>query len=157
MSQTEIVRGLEAWFEEHREQVQAVFEVRQVLENHAVHLAAQRASPDIVAQMRDTLAEMRSYTERGMLLNATHADRKFHGLLYHASGNRFLEILGDGIVATLFEARHSILRVPGRAELSLKEHQAIVEAIAARDPERACSAMRQHVSNTVEALLALEA
>jgi GntR family transcriptional repressor for pyruvate dehydrogenase complex len=154
VSQGDVLPGLLAWFDEHRDEVLDVIEVREMLESHAGNLAAQRASPEMVARLQDIVAEMRSYLEQGALLEVTNADRKFHRLLYEASGNQFLGMLGDSIVATLFGPRHTILRIPGRAEQSVAEHEAIVEGIAAGDPDRTCEAIRRHVSGVREALLA---
>jgi DNA-binding FadR family transcriptional regulator len=46
--------------------------------------------------------------------------------------------------------------VPGRAHVSLPQHQRIIEAIAAGDPAAAEAAMREHVASVVAALRALE-
>ena len=42
--------------------------------------------------------------------------------------------------------------LPGRSEHSFGEHTAIVEAIAAADPDAAEAAMRTHLSHVAEAL-----
>ena len=42
--------------------------------------------------------------------------------------------------------------LPGRSERSFGEHSAIVEAIAAGDPDEAERAMRRHLSHVAEAL-----
>jgi DNA-binding FadR family transcriptional regulator len=42
--------------------------------------------------------------------------------------------------------------LPGRSERSFGEHTAIVEAVAAGDPDAAEAAMRAHLSHVAEAL-----
>src|SRR5262249_14590492 len=146
--------GLLAWFEEHRDEVLDMIEVREMLESRAAYQAARCASPAMVDRLRRAVTEMRSYVERGGLMEAAHADREFHRLLYEASGNRFLKLLGDAIVAALLTPRQSLLRIPGRAQRSVAEHQAIVEAIAGGDPESARRAIGRHMAS-VRALLSV--
>ncbi|MEO8688728.1 MAG: FCD domain-containing protein [Solirubrobacteraceae bacterium] len=43
--------------------------------------------------------------------------------------------------------------MPGRAERSFAEHTAIVEAVAAGDPDAAEAAMRAHLAHATAALL----
>jgi DNA-binding GntR family transcriptional regulator len=47
--------------------------------------------------------------------------------------------------------RHSSLFKEGRMEQSLAEHQAIVDALIARQPELAAERMSAHFSNGLEA------
>jgi len=42
--------------------------------------------------------------------------------------------------------------VPGRPSVSLPEHLAIVDAVCARDPERAERAMRAHLTSVIDML-----
>ena len=39
---------------------------------------------------------------------------------------------------------------PGRAEIAFEEHQAIFQALQARDPNRAESAMRRHIRHALK-------
>lgn len=155
-SQRDFLPALMAWFKEHGEEVLEVLEVREALESQAVSLAARSASAKTVARLRQAVDRMAGCIERGELLDVTHADREFHRLLYEASGNRFLSLLGDSIVATLFGPRHSLLRIPGRVQRSLAEHEAIVEAISARSPEQGTEAVHRHMESVREALRSIQ-
>lgn len=143
--QDDIQSGLNAWFEEHRDEVLDILEVRELLEGFAAYKAAQVKSPEIVIEMRETIEEMRECVKKDALVEATSADRKFHRLLYEASGNRFLKMLGDGIVGALFGPRYSLLRIPGWAEKSLEEHTAILDAIASGNSESANETIQKHM------------
>ncbi len=50
-------------------------------------------------------------------------------------------------------ARRESLSIPGRAKLSLKDHERIVEAIEARKPEEARQAMLDHLASVESALM----
>ncbi|MCZ7571202.1 MAG: FadR family transcriptional regulator [Ardenticatenaceae bacterium] len=149
---TDILPAVLAWFEEHRDEVLDILEVREMLESRAAFLAAQRAPLETLERMHAVLGTMRKAVEQGELLGATHMDREFHRLLYEASGNHFLKLLADSIVVTLLGTRYTILRVPGRAEMSVDQHEAIVDAIEARDPERAREASLAHMTSVRRAL-----
>jgi putative heme iron utilization protein len=47
--------------------------------------------------------------------------------------------------------------VPGRPSVSLAQHERIVAAIVARDPDGAETAMRDHISSVIDALNSLPA
>jgi GntR family transcriptional repressor for pyruvate dehydrogenase complex len=145
-AQANFQAGLMAWFEEHLHEVSDILAVRELLESHSAHIAAESASPETVAELRGAVEEMQECVDRGTLVDAARADRSFHRLLYKATGNRFLEMLGDSIVATLLEPRRSLLRLPGRAQGSVDEHRAIVECIAAGDAEGARLRVSEHLT-----------
>ena len=51
----------------------------------------------------------------------------------------------------------SLSLVPGRPAVSLPQHEAIVAAITAREPDAAEQAMRRHLQSVIEAFRALSA
>ena len=157
VSQVDILPGLQSWFGKHKDEVLDVLHVRELLESEAAHLAAQFASPEDVSRLRVAIDKMEACVRDNQLSDATHVDREFHRLLYEASGNRFLKLIGDGIVVTLFGPRHSVLRIPFRAQQSLEEHAEIVDAITAGNPEWAREAIHRHMASVREVLLALQA
>ncbi len=61
-----------------------------------------------------------------------------------------------GIIAMLHGQmiRHqfAMSRLPGRSSVSVVQHEAIIDAIAARDPDAAETAMRAHIASVIEAL-----
>jgi DNA-binding FadR family transcriptional regulator len=67
-----------------------------------------------------------------------------------ATVSRLLDMLKSQNVRFQFRT----ILVPGRPQQSYQEHAAIVEAVAARDPDRAEKAMRYHLSHVADALKA---
>lgn len=145
--QKELLPALTEWFEQHDEEWLEVLEVRGELESLAVGLAARTAPIAKIEKLEAAVDSMSNFVEKGDLMAATHADREFHRLLYEASGNSFLALLGDSIVGSLFAPRYSILRVPGKAQQSIDEHRAILGAIRSRSPELGKEAIYQHISS----------
>lgn len=153
----EVVPVLQAWLAEHYDEVLDVVEVRDLLESQAAYLAARNSSDEIIRELREALDEMLRSIERNDQVQVTNVDREFHRLLYQASGNGFLKMLGDGIVASLYGPRYSILRIPQRAEQSVREHEEILEAITEGDGDRARAAVQKHMASVREALVSLQA
>jgi DNA-binding GntR family transcriptional regulator len=47
--------------------------------------------------------------------------------------------------------------LPGRPQVSLPQHEAVIAAIRARDTKAAEDAMRAHIASVIEALRSIEA
>ena len=98
------------------------------------------------AVMRDSPKGPTSHDYRDYL----RADISFHETIAAAGGNRFLQA---ALAATSPHA-HRFRRFKGGtitdAADSLREHQAVLDALRARDPEIASSAMRQHLLGVKE-------
>lgn len=118
-----------------------LFEIRQTLEPAAAAIAATRRSDAQVEELRAIMTAM----ERALSSKAgfTEADLALHLMVLAASGNPFMQSIGALIrtaLAVSFESS-SPTEDPARARLAVKQHAAIVEAIAAHDPQRAADAM----------------
>lgn len=119
-----------------------VIETRMILEPALARLAALRASPEEISRISRAAT-----TASG--LPAGQADLLFHRMV--AAGGR------NGLAADLYALLRKVgtdarLRVgnpqegaPARVVARDAEHQRIAKAIAARDPERAEAAMRDHL------------
>lgn len=117
----------------------ALFELRTIVEPAAAALAATRRSKEQLRAMRQALANMAT---RSLAIEAgRQADRAFHTALLAASGNPFLASLSSGIAAavtwtTIFKQRAAPLsRDP------LPDHLRVYEAVERRDPAAARAAM----------------
>lgn len=124
--------------------------VREALEGMACRQAAERITDDEVAQLRtllDTHAQQREVTS-GEGYYQQSGDVDFHFRIAKASKNELLVSMVIGDLYDLLRVyRYKSSTMVGRAANALEEHRAIVEALAARDPDRAEQAMRTHIRN----------
>src|SRR6185436_11741476 len=132
-------------------------EVRLIVEPGAAELAALRAGPAEVSELQAALREMRDALD---LTPPDHeayneADVRFHRAVVQACDNDVLEQLGAMVSRALLVAFNAAIRVPGLARASLPRHQAIVDAIRRRQPNRARDTMRRLVQNTGRAIVRL--
>ena len=125
------------------------YEVRFVLEAEAARLAAIRRSPDDLDRIEEALAELR----RSLLSSApAHAeDLELHRRIAEATGNPAFNAALDaleGDIEKIMRAGVDISRsrAPEVIATMMDEHERIVDAIRARDPDGAALAMRWHLS-----------
>lgn len=119
-------------------------EARVFLETGLARLAAERATDADVARLRLRLDEHRAaMVELDQFLPR---DMAFHREIALISGNPIFPAIVEALFNWASEYYRTIVRAPGVESLTLAEHQRIVEAIAARDPDAAAQAMHEHLS-----------
>lgn len=125
-------------------QMAELYAVRQELEALAARLAAQHAAVEEVQVLRDMVEADRVLLGDPQAL--ARANRRFHYQIHLASHNRYLVQQLDLVYRSMALMARTSLAAKGRGEKALAEHSEIVEAIAARDGERAARALRDHLS-----------
>jgi DNA-binding GntR family transcriptional regulator len=134
-----------------RAELTDVFEIRKLLEPVAVARAARCASREAILQAVVLLTAMDRETDRTRW--AEHNDR-FHSVLSEAGGSpRLAAILADLRDLTSLYVTHSITAEPDRVRRGIAEHEEILRAVLARDPEAAADATFRHLDGRLTALL----
>jgi DNA-binding GntR family transcriptional regulator len=123
-----------------------VYEARLALEVLAIRRAAERfdASHEVVARQR--LDELNRYTDdSSAATSAAHA--AFHFSLYNAADSAWLLRLIRPVWET---AERYCLETPECRQLAARdhEHEAILDACVAHDPDRAAAALSNHLATT---------
>lgn len=122
-------------------------EVRMGLETWSAYLAAERATDDQLKQMRDLFMIMEKQAADGGW--DAEVDAKFHYVITEATQNTIqVHVLNS--IHSLFQtnimvALTEFYQREGYLEKLLTQHRDILEAIEARDPDRAQKAMREHL------------
>jgi len=135
-------------------QMTELYAVRTELEGLAARLAARHATIEEVRVLGDLVVSDRDLLGDPSALS--WANRRFHKLIYLASHNRYLVQQLDLVHRSMALMATTSLAVEGRSETALGEHQAIVDAIAQRDEERAFAALRDHISGAFVTRLRLD-
>ncbi len=125
-------------------QMAELYAVRQELEGLAAKLAAQHAAEEEVAVLREMVKADRALLGDPEAL--ARANRRFHHQIHLASHNRYLVQQLDLVYRSMALMARTSLAAAGRGEKALAEHSEIVEAIAARDGDRAAQALKDHLS-----------
>ena len=146
-------RGAKVRLITEREAVEIV-EARAALESLAVRSAALNATKDDVAELRGLLREMRSLLKAGDLLRVSEVNARLHRRLLEISRNQTAIRLTSTLNSQLVRFQFRTILAPGRGPQSLAEHTAVVDAVAAHDPDAAERAMRTHLLHVVETVRA---
>lgn len=127
-----------------------LFEIRKMLETQASFYAAERAEDGDIQRISEIVEEaMEKETD---LQTLSHLDAKFHVAIAESSKNLLLVKVMWSLLETLHEGRRTSLQIPGRARMSIREHELIMQAIARKDPEAAKNAMLEHLTSVEAAI-----
>ncbi|MDE3010902.1 MAG: transcriptional regulator NanR [Pseudomonadota bacterium] len=123
-------------------------EVRILLESNMARLAASRADAAGLRALRESLDE--HHRLEAHPVNFMDGDIGFHTRIAALSGNPVFPVIVEATLRWLAEYYQSLVRAPGAESLTLDEHERIYAAIAARDPDAAEAAMREHLMRANE-------
>lgn len=124
--------------------VRELYEVRDVLERHAV--AAMPPSPDL-SGLRVALDVMRKATEAGDRLELANAHRRFHTEVVRLGGNKQLATLYESILVRIQLYMAVNMRreaETARAEDGVHRHERLFAAVEAGDPGGIRTALSEH-------------
>lgn len=123
-----------------------MFEVMAEIEAICGRLAANRISNAALETLEDANAKCQKAVKNGDADTYYHENERFHHLIYSQSGNGFLEQEALRLHKRLRPFRRIQLRLRGRMEQSMAEHEAIMQALTNADPDGAANALREHVA-----------
>lgn len=130
-----------------------VTEARLLFESEAAALAARNISDEDLERLEQLVDQMAS--QDGQV--SSDADKQFHTLIARASGNKAIV----HTIESLWRMREELPEVKATYDsvcttdslYLMREHQQICDALLARDPEAARSAMREHFQRLIESML----
>lgn len=135
--------------------IRELFEIRRVLEGAAAEWAAQRATPEQIAEMRailDSDSAVRSVEPVDTAL-ASELDGRLHALIAASTTNRTLMLLMAVLLDELSQARSHSLMLPDRIIRSLHQHTTLINAITIHDVSAARAAMLEHINDVERTIL----
>ena len=126
-----------------------VYHLLSLLDSDAAGVVAQRATP---AQLQDLQT---LHTELGAAVDSTdrffEVNERFHMRLLEIADNRWRDQLCADLRKVMKLNRHNSLLKSGRVAESLREHQALMDALLARNEALSVQRMREHFANGLEA------
>lgn len=129
-----------------------ITEVRMVLEGLSAAKAAERVTSEQAGELRRLVAEMRAAVDSNDLDRYSELNAALHAKVREIAGHRTSAAIIERLGAQVVRHKFRLARQPGRAAVSLPQHELIVAAIVARDPEAAQTAMRQHLRSVTKSL-----
>ena len=129
-----------------------IMEARAMLEALVARHAAIKLTQQDLRNLHAILRALKSLIAEGDMIGYSGANMRLHTAIVdiadHATAARLL--LGLRAQSVIFQYRQTLQ--PGRVEELMHEHEALVQALASRDPDAAEKAMRSHLDNAAETL-----
>lgn len=127
------------------DEVDAIFDLRALLEGHAARRAAEAGGCD-PAELERLAGAMEARTHRdGASAQVTQLNLDFHRHIHAGSGNPLLLQLLDTVIATSLVHSTFAVYSPTERQRSLGHHRELVAALHARDGAWAESVMTSHI------------
>ncbi|CUU55888.1 hypothetical protein CcI49_01700 [Frankia sp. CcI49] len=137
-----------------RDDLKEIYELRELLEGACAREAAVHISAADLAELTKVVRGSERAWAAGELDGLPELLEAFDRVIYGQTRNRrireMIENLGDHLV----RIGNLTVAIPGRLEVSVRQHSAIHEAIVRRDPGDAERLMREHVTSVMADQLA---
>ncbi|WP_134494533.1 GntR family transcriptional regulator [Microvirga pakistanensis] len=134
-------------------EVLELYAMREILEGAAARLAAQHASPPEIDALRDLEQSFEAHLDDATEM--ARLNRVLHDTIVRAARNRYLDIALQELQDGISLLGPTTFSVGGRPSTAAEEHRALIEAIAARDADRAERLARSHIQEALRSRLRL--
>ena len=144
---TEILGPLSFFLTLHNVQVDQLYEARRLIEGEIASLAARNATAGDIAGLRQFIAEQKQSIHDPQCYR--ESDGRFHSKLAQISGNPFLARAAESLGVLGLEFRKIASETAAVLEGSIRDHQVIVDCIAAGDADGARIGMQAHMMHVL--------
>ena len=130
--------------------------IRKALEETTARLAAERATASQVLALRSVLERQREASAAGNSEKFHQADELFHATVADVAGHPGIWKFIQQVKVHVDRYRRLTLPQSGRIPKVILEHEAVLTAIEAHDPERARQAMERHLASLLDNISATQ-
>lgn len=130
-----------------------VLEVRTALEALSVELAIKNMTDEDIEALRMANEDFKELSGGNELMKLAEADVAFHEIIYIATNNNRLIQIINNLREQMYRYRLEYIKDESARPQLIKEHQEIIDAMLAKDVERARVAITRHVENQEENIL----
>jgi DNA-binding GntR family transcriptional regulator len=117
--------------------VEEFYAIKSILEGYAARMAAVNLSSKDIDRLEAINHRLEQLARDGDVKTFFRVHNEFHELFIRAAGNeKLLELIGQ-LLMKFNRLRMASLSLPGRMEISVKEHKKILEAFKSNDGEKA--------------------
>lgn len=130
-----------------RKDVQDIYMIRSLLEGLCARWATENITEEQMAEMEENIFLSKFHAEKGHYDQLAELDNRFHEILYEACNSKMLEHQLRDFHQYVLRVRKKTLSNVNRGRKSNEEHEQIMEAIKAKDGERAEALANAHMIN----------
>ncbi len=130
-----------------------VLEVRRALDTFCAELACERMTEEGAQQLKEAYKVFESATETKDATIIAKADVSFHDIIISSTGNEKLIITMNNLAEQMYRYRFEYIKDESQHKVLIAEHKALMDAIIARDVEKARKAAMIHIDNQQQSIL----
>lgn len=127
-----------------KREVMEMIQVWAALESLAARLITQHASDEEIATLRAMFATFEDGTPHAKLDEYSEVNIQFHQTIIAMGGNGILVNLAENLFTHMRMIRRKTIAEENRADRSIQDHLAIIQALEARDTDAAEVLVRNH-------------
>ncbi|MGC8907792.1 MAG: GntR family transcriptional regulator [Desulfomonilaceae bacterium] len=135
--------------------IKEMFEVMSLLEGYCARKAAEAMTTDELETLQNLHNDLERFYENRDAESYLEVNHRFHCTVQNAADNKILTGMIEGLREKMLLYRHRQLYLPNRFDASIQEHRELMDALRARDGQRAEAAMAAHLMNQCQVLQAL--
>ena len=144
--------GAVEWLIQNEVELLEGIEIRRALEPMAARRMAERADDQAIEELLRVHGRLMDCLHFGNSAQIARMDETFHSAIVQGSGNRLLIGIHQQVNMGMKTFRAKTFQVPQNIRNAVVPHTRIMEAIQARDGDRAENAMRVHLDKVEEDL-----
>jgi DNA-binding GntR family transcriptional regulator len=129
-----------------------ITEARSALESLITARAARLATDEDKVSLREVIADMRDAVERDDPAAYSSLNLQLHKKLRDMSRHEVANEMVENLRNRAVQNQYRLALMPGRREVSLEQHAAIVDAVVEGDEVGAAAAMTAHLSSVIDVL-----
>ena len=132
--------------------VHDIYIIRSMLEGLCVRWATEHITQEQLEELDEIILLSEYHMDKGHSDQLTELDGRFHQILYEASQSRILDHVLSDFHKYVQLARRTSVKTEERAIKSIGEHNEILNAIKAKDAEKAGNLATIHIMHVMENL-----
>lgn len=138
------------------EEAVEITEIRMVVEGLIAGRAAERVTAEQASELDEIALLMRRAVEAGEHRRYSDLNQRLHALIRQIADHRTADRIVETLRGQLVRHQFVLSLLPGRPQLSLPQHERVIQAVRSGDPKAAEAAMREHIASVLEALRSID-
>jgi len=127
-------------------EVEEFYSIKSILEGYAARMAAEKMTDKDCERLETINLRLKQLAAEGDVKTFFRVHDEFHELFIRAAGNDKLFTLIGQLLRKFNRLRMASLALPGRMEISVQEHNKILEAFRQHDGEKADNLVRKNAA-----------
>lgn len=130
--------------------VKDIYMIRSLLEGLCARWACEHITQEQMEEMEENIYLSKFHAQKGHLEQLAELDNRFHEILYEACNSKMLEHQLRDFHEYVLRVRKKTLSNANRGPKSNEEHEMLMEAIKAKDADKAEKLANMHMINAYE-------